>query len=641
MRQRDSFSFTYKLLIIHLFLQEQENTDPRAVAETISTAELNILTLFNETGITTINETETGNFNNETETNITKTQSEIMLVNNTGSERSDSENLMESMLNKTQTKSKEISMLVSQDCNKTEWNQSDMQIRQQQQSSVDAKESHKYKNNISNTQELNMTDHHRNRLHKDGKILSEDMVERMEPQQLQNISVPADSYQNIHKLNSSDIDQNDKVHETDYLSHTLSPLIERNDGTIPIRVILRFPHEHRRENGIVSEHEYIVLQTGNPAYHGHLEKTQITGKETPDKDDKGPSTAEADKQTLNRKHEGKKIHIKLKIPTSEGIRNTTERHEEESVEKVYHHNKGWKKHKSKEAADSHESETSTEISQDIRKHGKNQNRFKPSHNNTIYLHRGKGRHFHKPGQFHKKHKLIQIVVPDNTNGTVSIITSKNKQHKQPHVTAEDGRNETSEGVTIKSNNRKNSSADTIKKDEVHRKRPAGKKTKYQHHRTSENEKLNGNTSTLNVSSAPQTLIPLSTVWHKAHIPIGEHTVDDDLNDFDDSREEQPTEFKPKQDDTPKAEKLRMYTISNTNGTDISIDKENGSKQNTQCSNNHTEGSVKVDDIRKPNAGHVIDEPTASSREDSSDSETQGENIIKHYSKLLKWIDFPL
>lgn len=641
MRQRDYFSFTYKLLIMHLLLQEQENTDVKAMAETtISTAELNILSLTNETGITPINEIETGNFNNETQTNLTKTQPEIMLVNNTGNERSDPENLMESILNKTQTKSKEIPVLVSQDCNKTEWNQSNMQIRQQQ-SAVDVQETHKYKNNISNTQDVNTTDHHRNGLHKDGKTVSQDTVEEMESEQLQNTSVPIDSYQTIHKMSSNDRDQNDKGPETDYMSHTLSPLIERNDGTIPIRVILYNPHEHRHENGIVSQHEYIVLQTGNPAYHGHLEKTPIHGQETSDKDEKGLGTAEADKQTSRRKHKGKKNHGKPKTSTSGGIRNTTDSNEEERVEKVYHHHhKGWKKHNSKEATDSHEGETSTEISQDIRKHGSHQSSIKPSRNNTIYLH--KGRHFHKPGQFHKKHKLIQIVVADNTNGTVSSeLTMKNKQHKQPHVMAADARNETSEGVTIKSNNRKNSSTDTIKKDEAHRKRPAGKKTKYQQHRTSENEKLNGNgnTSTLNVSSAQQPLIPLSTVWHKAHIPIGEHTVDDDLNEIDHSREEQPTELKPTQGDTAKAENLTLCTTSNKNSTETSADEANGSKKNTHCSSIHTEGSVVVNDVRKPNAGHVIDEPTASSREDSS--ETQGENIIRHYSKLLKWIDYPL
>jgi hypothetical protein len=118
-------------------------------------------------------------------------------------------------------------------------------------------------------------------------------------------------------------------------------------------------------------------------------------------------------------------------------------------------------------------------------------------------------------------------------------------------------------------------------------------------------------------------------------------VDDDLNEIDDSRGEEPIEFKPKQSDTPKAENLRMPAISIKNSTDISADEVNGSKQNTQCSSLHTEGSVKVNDSRKQNAGHVTDEPTASSREDSNDSETQGENIIKHYSKLLKWIDYPL
>jgi hypothetical protein len=628
------FSSTYKLLIIYLFLQEQENsnTDATAMAET--------------TISTPINKTETVLFKNETETNLTKIESEIIIVNNTGNERSDAETLIESMLNQTETRAEEIPLLVTQDCNKTKWNQSGMQIRQQQ-SVANTQETQKYKNNISSTQEVNTADHQRNSLHRDGKTISEDTEEEMESEHLQNTSVLADSYQNIHKMSSSDIDQDDKVPETNYLSHTLSPLIERNDGTVPIRVILHYPHEHRHENEIVSEHEYIVLQTGNPAYHGHLEKTAILGQETPDKDGKGLNTAEADRQTSSRRYNGRKNHGRVKASTSGEIRNTTESHEEKSAGKVYHHHhKGWKKHNSQEATDSHEGETSTEISQDIRKHGNHQNSIKPTHNNTIHVHKGKGRRLHKPGHSHKKHKFIQITVADDTNETVSKeLTTKDKQHNQPHVTAAEGRNETSEVVIIKSNNRKNSSTDIIRKDEVHRKRPAGKKTRYQHHRTSVTEKLNGtrngSTSTLNVSSAQQPSIPLSTVWHKAHIPIGEHNEDDDLKETDDSHEEQRAESKPKQGDNSKAENLRMSSISSNNGTDISADEVNGSKKNTQCSGVQNEESVEVNDLRKPNAEHVTDEPTASSREDSSDSEIQGENIIKHYSKLLKWIDYPL
>jgi hypothetical protein len=74
---------------------------------------------------------------------------------------------MESMLNNTRTGAKEIPVLVPQDCNKTEWNRSDMQIRQQQ-TIVTVQETQKYKNNISDTQALNKAAHHRNGFHRDG-----------------------------------------------------------------------------------------------------------------------------------------------------------------------------------------------------------------------------------------------------------------------------------------------------------------------------------------------------------------------------------------------------------------------------------------------------------------------------------------
>jgi len=54
----------------------------------------------------------------------------------------------------------------------------------------------------------------------------------------------------------------------------LLPLAEVN-GKIPIRVIYRDPHKHADREG---EQDYVVLQTGNPNYHGHLKKTAETSE---------------------------------------------------------------------------------------------------------------------------------------------------------------------------------------------------------------------------------------------------------------------------------------------------------------------------------------------------------------------------
>jgi hypothetical protein len=82
----------------------------------------------------------------------------------------------------------------------------------------------------------------------------------------------------------------------------------------------------------------------------------------------------------------------------------------------------------------------------------------------------------------------------------------------------------------------------------------------------------------------------------------------------------------------------MSSIITNNSTDIST---NGKEQHVHHPSVHNEQSVTVNDTKKPNIGNTTDAPTTSSMEDSSDSERQTEEIIKHYSKLLKWVDYPL
>jgi len=598
------------------------------------------------------------------ETTPAKTESELIIFNNTDSESSDTQTVTEPILNATVTVTEKILMLVTQDSAVTGWNESDVQT-DQQNFTVNAQTTQKNKHNTSSTQTFNMTGP------QDGRIISEDKVEKMESELLQNLSAPAQSHQRIHKKSNTHLEQGDNVPETNSLSETLLPLIEQNDGTVPIRIILHHPHEHHYKNGRVAGYEYVVLQTGNPTYHGHLEETVIPEEETPYKNKTGLDTADADKQTSPRKQKEKKKHNKAKVPTSGETGDNSESTEEKNAEKTHqHHHKGWKKQKSGERKDSSDTESSTEISQDIRKHSNHQNGTKPSDNNTIHFHREKGRHFHKPGH-HKKHKFIQIVVGDNTNGTGSKEgTSKAKGHKHTstavgdntitntngtgskegtskakghkHISTAKGRNETSEGIIAKSNNQDNSSTTETIKAELHKKRPTGKKGRYEHqNRMSVTGKLNTNqypnANTQNASSAQQPLLPLSTVWQRAQRPKGEHGRDDELSETD-SHEQQPATFSPQQANNPSVEDPPRSSIMTNNSTDTSTD---GKEQDAQHLSVHNEQSVKVDDTKKPNVGNTTDAPTTSSMEDSSDSERQGEDIIKHYSKLLKWVDYPL
>ena len=597
--------------------------------KTTSTDKLSNRTHSNATEKTLTNQTETIIANNVAETTTAKTESALSIFNNTDSERSDTQTVMESILHATPSVTEKILMLVTQDSAVTGWNESDVQIGQQN-FVVNAQKTQKNKYNMSSTQRFNMTGP------QDGRIISEDQAEKMESEQLQNISAPAHSNQRIHQKSNSHLDQGDNVPETNSFSDMLLPLSEIKDGTVPIRIILHHPHEHHYKNGRVERYEYVVLQTGNPTYHGHLEETVIPEEETPYKNEKGLNT----KQTSPRKHKGKKYSM-AKVSTSGETRDKSKSTEEKNAEKTHqHHHKGWEKQKSGEPKDSYDTE-STEISQDIRKHGNHQNGTKPSDNNTIHFHRDKGRYFNKPGH-HKKHKFIQIVVGDNTNGTGSKEgTSKVKGHKQPHISAAEARNETSEGIIAKSNNQDNSSTGTIKV-EIHKNRPTGKKGRYEYHnRMSVMGKSNANqypkTNTQNVSSAQQPLVPLSTVRHRDQRPTGEDGRDDELSETD-SHKQQPVTFRPQQANNPSAEDLPMSSIMTNNSTDISTQ---GKEQDVQHLSVHNEQSVKVNDTKKPNVGNTTDAPPASSMEDSSDSERQGEDIIKHYSKLLKWVDYPL
>jgi hypothetical protein len=561
-----------------------------------------------------------------------KMGSKIILLNNTGSEESGMQIVTEPTLNETQTTTEKTS--VTQDNNVTEQNHPDLQIMQQH-FVLDPQKTHKYKHNISNTEQIKMIGSQRKSLITDSKSTSKERVAEMESEQLQNISVPVDSYPKSRQI-VYDTDQSDAVHETGYLSATFSPLIERKDGTVPIRIILHYPHEHHHENGMVSEHEYIVLQTGNPTYHGHLEKTIIPEQETPEKNEDGFDNADAEKHTPTRKQKGKKNHGKIKA-------STTGKPEEKPAEKMKHHS-GWKKHNNGQAEGSYKEETSTEISQDIRKHSNYRNNTEPS-DNVIHFHRGKGRNFHKPGH-HEKHKLIQIVVEDSTNGTGSKEgTTKAKGHMQPPVSATEGRNETNVEVIIKSNNQKNSSVESIKKDDIHKRRHDSKKITYEHHRPSVTEKLNANqqpnTNIQNDSSAQQPSIPLSVVWHSAHRPPGKHNVDDNLNEADDSNKNKSDAFRPKQTDISRMENLQKSTININDSIETNVDEATVNEQEIQGHSSHNEEYVNVSDIKKPNTGNMTDELTSPSSEDSSDSETRGDDIIKHYSKLLKWIDYPL
>jgi len=602
---------------------------------TTSTDKLSNRTHSNATEITLTNKTETIIANNVAETTPAKTESELIIFNNTDSESSDTQTVMESILNATPTVTAKILMLVTQDSAVTGWNESDVQTGQQN-FTVNAQKTQKNKHNMSSIQKFNMTGP------RDGRIIYEDQVEKMESEHLQNPSAPAHSHQRIHKKSNNYLEQGDNVPETNSLSDTLLPLSEQNDGTVPIRIILHHPHEHHYGNGTVVGYEYVVLQTGNPTYHGHLEETVIPQDETPYKNKKGLDSADADKQTSPRKQKGKK-HYKANVSTSGETGDNSESTEEKSAEQTHqHHHKGRKKQKSGERKDSYDTESSTEISQDIRKHGIHQNCTKPSDNNTIHFHREKGRHFHKPGH-HEKHKFIQIVVGDNTNGTGSKEgTSKAKGHKQPHISTAEGRNETSEEVIAKSNNQDNSSTTETIKVEIHKKRPTGKIGTYEHqNRMSVTGKLNANqypnTNTQNASSAQQPLLPLSTVRHRAHRPNGEHSRDDEPHETD-SHEQQPVTFRPQQANNPSVEDPPRSSIMTNNSTDTRTD---GKDQDVQHLIVHNEHSVKVDDTKKPNVGNTTDAPATSSMEDSSDSDRQGEDIIEHYSKLLKWVDYPL
>ncbi|XP_071450220.1 uncharacterized protein [Hetaerina americana] len=45
--------------------------------------------------------------------------------------------------------------------------------------------------------------------------------------------------------------------------------MDDNEG-MPIRIIMRYPHSHQDSKGNVERQDYLVMNTGDPSYHGHL-----------------------------------------------------------------------------------------------------------------------------------------------------------------------------------------------------------------------------------------------------------------------------------------------------------------------------------------------------------------------------------
>ncbi|KAG8233157.1 hypothetical protein J437_LFUL014109 [Ladona fulva] len=45
---------------------------------------------------------------------------------------------------------------------------------------------------------------------------------------------------------------------------------------LPLRVIIRYPHSHQDNKGIVRKHETLVMRTGDADYHGHLDEEVVT-----------------------------------------------------------------------------------------------------------------------------------------------------------------------------------------------------------------------------------------------------------------------------------------------------------------------------------------------------------------------------
>lgn len=82
----------------------------------------------------------------------------------------------------------------------------------------------------------------------------------------------SDSQETMNISDTASLNGTEELHKnypTSEETVTLAPLVEDENGTVPIKIILHEPHIHGK-NEENDYQEFTVLQTGNPDYHGHL-----------------------------------------------------------------------------------------------------------------------------------------------------------------------------------------------------------------------------------------------------------------------------------------------------------------------------------------------------------------------------------
>ncbi|KAJ9580612.1 hypothetical protein L9F63_024227 [Diploptera punctata] len=162
-------------------------------------------------------------------------------------------------------------------------------------------------------------------------------------------SVTEQTLDNTFKNNLQDISL-----EENELDATLSPLEGKKDGNVPIRVIMHSPHSHIR-NGTVTKYEYLVLQTGNPQYHGHVESEENQDLVVPEDVKKIHLSQKSKKLT------GKKYHSTKPIKSDEKGKIAGHATVEDHKHKGYKNHKKIKQNESEEIKDKKSNEESSEI----------------------------------------------------------------------------------------------------------------------------------------------------------------------------------------------------------------------------------------------------------------------------------------
>ncbi|XP_046400261.1 uncharacterized protein LOC124166671 [Ischnura elegans] len=52
-----------------------------------------------------------------------------------------------------------------------------------------------------------------------------------------------------------------------------------NGEGLPINIIIRYPHSHQNPEGNFEKHDYLVMKTGDPTYHGHLMDMEMENRQ--------------------------------------------------------------------------------------------------------------------------------------------------------------------------------------------------------------------------------------------------------------------------------------------------------------------------------------------------------------------------